>query len=123
MPAYTSILSDLSPKLKTRYRNENQFWNPGFTNGVRQFCGYQYFCYDVLFYLVSSYSPFFSNLFNQDLHKCIDPKNETREFRSTILFQISGSALHRGVKVPSFTRLCRKLCFKQFKVDPIILES
>jgi len=24
-----------------------------------QFCGYQYFCYEKSFYLVSSYSPFF----------------------------------------------------------------
>ena len=30
-----------------------------------------------------SYSPFFSNLLNQNLHKCEDPKKETREFRST----------------------------------------
>ena len=51
-----------SPKLKTGYRYENQFWNPGFTDGFRQFCGYQYFCYEILCYLVSSYSPFFLNL-------------------------------------------------------------
>ena len=50
--------------------NENQFQYPGFTNGVRQFCGFQYFCYEILFYLVSSYSPFLSNLLNQNLHKC-----------------------------------------------------
>ena len=48
-----------SPKLKTGYRYENQFWNPGFTNGVRQLCGYQYFCNEILFYLGSLYSPFF----------------------------------------------------------------
>ena len=24
----------VEPKLKTGYRYENQFWNPGFTNGV-----------------------------------------------------------------------------------------
>ena len=48
-----------SPKLKTGYRCIKQFWNPGFTNGVRQFCRYQYFSYEILFYLVSSYSRFF----------------------------------------------------------------
>ena len=57
-------------KLKTGYRYENQFWNPGFTDGFRQFCGYKYFCYEILFYIVSLYSPFFANLLNQNLHKC-----------------------------------------------------
>ena len=33
-----------------------------FTNGVRQFCGYQYLSYEILFYLVSEYSPFFQFL-------------------------------------------------------------
>ena len=37
-----------SPKLKTGHRYENRFWNPGFTNEVRQFCGYQYLCYEQL---------------------------------------------------------------------------
>ena len=31
----------LSPKLKTGYRYENQFLNPGFTNGFTQFCRYR----------------------------------------------------------------------------------
>ena len=35
--------------------------NPGFTDGFRQFCGYQYFCYEILYYLVSSYFPFFKS--------------------------------------------------------------
>ena len=39
-----------------------------------------------IFYLISSYTLFF-NLFNKNLHKlCCDPKKETREFRSAILF-------------------------------------
>ena len=42
---------------ETAYVYENQFRNPGFTNGGRQFCGYQYFCYEILFYFISSYSP------------------------------------------------------------------
>jgi len=58
-----------SPKLKTGYRYENKFWNPGFTDGFRQFCRYQYFCHEILYYLVSSYSPLFTNLLNQNLHK------------------------------------------------------
>ena len=52
-----SALNYQSLKLKTGYRYENQFWNPGFTKGVRQFCEYQYFCFDQFFYLVSPYSP------------------------------------------------------------------
>ena len=59
----------LSQKLKTGYHSENQFWNPGFTNGFTQFCGYRYFCYEILFYLVSSYFTIFSNLLNKNLHK------------------------------------------------------
>ena len=43
-------------------------------NGLRQFCGYQYFCDEILFYLVSLYSPLFQNLLNQNLHICLDPK-------------------------------------------------
>ena len=34
-----------------------------------------------------------SNLLNQNLHKCLDPKIET-EFCSTILFKISGSGVN-----------------------------
>ena len=60
---YKSVLQLLSPKLKTGYRYENQFLNSGFTNEVRQFCGYQYLCDKLLFYLVSSYSQsFFESL-------------------------------------------------------------
>ena len=51
-------------KLKTGYRYENQFWNPGFTDGFRQFCGYQYFCYEILCYLVSHILHFFESLKN-----------------------------------------------------------
>ena len=65
-----------SLKLKTGYLYENQIKNPGFRIGVRQFCGYQYFCNKILFHLVSSYSPLFLNLL---------------ELRSMILFLISGS--------------------------------
>jgi len=63
------IIYELSQKLKTGYHSENQFWNPGFTNGFTQFCGYRYFCYEILFYLVSSYFTIFSNLLNKNLHK------------------------------------------------------
>ena len=45
--SYNLILQ--SWKLKTGYCYESQFWNPGFVHGVRQFCGYQYFCYEILF--------------------------------------------------------------------------
>ena len=90
-----STLKFLSPKLKTVYRYETQFCNPSFTNGVWQFRGFQYFCYEIWIYLVSSCSL----LLNQNLHKC---KQETREFRSTILlnFGLWGS---RGNPGNSFT--------------------
>ena len=79
-----------SPKLKTGYRYENQFWIPGFTNGVRQFCGYQKFCYEILFYSVSSYSPFLLNLLNQNLQNFKTPKRKLWSFvqRSEYLFVI-----------------------------------
>ena len=51
-------------KLKT----ENQFWNPGFTNGIRQICGYQCFCCVILFYLVCLYSPYFSISYIKSTH-------------------------------------------------------
>ena len=38
------------------YRCKNQFQNP---SGVWQFCGYQYFSFEILFNLIYSYSPFF----------------------------------------------------------------
>ena len=62
----------LSLKLKTVYRYKNQFCNPGFTNGVRQFRGFQYFCNEIWIYLVSSCSQslLFLNRLNQNLHKC-----------------------------------------------------
>ena len=60
--------------------NENQFQYPGFTNGVRQFCGFQYFCYEILFYLVSSYSPFLSNLLNQNLQNVKTQKSKLGSF-------------------------------------------
>jgi len=66
----TKVLT-LEPKtLDMVIRYKNQFWNPGFTDGVRQFCGYQDFCYEIFFYLVSSYYPYFSNLLNPNLRKC-----------------------------------------------------
>ena len=69
-----------SPKLKTGYRYENQFWNPGFTNGIRQFCRYQYFCYEILFYSVASYSQFSFNLLNQNLQNVKTPKSKLGSF-------------------------------------------
>ena len=60
--------------MKTSYKN------PGFANGVRQFCGYQYFCYEILFYLVSSYSPILSNLLNQNLQNIKTSKRKLESF-------------------------------------------
>ena len=54
--------------------------------GLGSFVDINIFVIEIFFYLDSSYFPFLSNLLNQNLHKCQDPKNETREFRSTILF-------------------------------------
>ena len=57
-----------SPKLKTGYRNNNQFWNPGFANGVRQSCGYQYFLlWNIILFIFFIFSTFL-NLLNQNLH-------------------------------------------------------
>ena len=68
------------PKTSDRYQYENQFWNPGFINGVRQFCVYQFFCYEIFFYLVSSYSQFLSNLLNQNLQNVKTPKRKPGSF-------------------------------------------
>ena len=48
-----------SPKLKTKYRYENQFWNPGFKNGVMGSLVDINILIWTVFYLISSYSPFF----------------------------------------------------------------
>jgi len=37
--SYLKRIRPQNPKLETAYVYENQFWNPGFTNGGRQFCG------------------------------------------------------------------------------------
>ena len=39
-----------------------------------------YFCYEILFYLVSSYSPFLSNLLNQNLQNVKTPKRKLESF-------------------------------------------
>ena len=44
---------------------------------VRQFCGCQYFNYEIF---VSSYSPFFSNLSNQNLQNVKSPKRKLKGF-------------------------------------------
>ena len=49
---------------------KTSFKKPGFTNGVRQFCEYQYICKEILFFSVCLHSPFYSNLLSQNLHKC-----------------------------------------------------
>ena len=76
---YSFKFRALSPKLKTGYRYENQLWNPGFTNGVRQFCGYQYFGKNVILFSYFIFS-IFSNLSNQFLHKCLTPKRKLKNF-------------------------------------------
>ena len=48
----------LSPKLKMECSNETRYRKPSFMNGVKQFCRYQYFCQEKLFYAVSSHSLF-----------------------------------------------------------------
>ena len=83
-----------SPKLKTGNRYENKFWNPGFTNGVRQFCGYQYFCFEILFYLVSSYSSFFSNLWNQIYTNVKTPKRKLGRFVNDTLLNFGLRCIH-----------------------------
>ena len=50
------------PKTQDRISLKSQFYNLGFKNGDRQFCRYQYFHYEILYYLVSSCSPFFKSL-------------------------------------------------------------
>ena len=81
-----------SPKLKTWYHYENQFWNPGFINGVRQFCGYQFFCYEIFFYLVSSYSQFLSNLLNQNIKNVKTPTRELGSFVQRYSFKFRALA-------------------------------
>ena len=61
-----------------------------FPNGVRQVCGYQYFCHEILFYLVSSYSQFFRISLIKIYTNANYPRELTLEFLSTILFKISG---------------------------------
>ena len=72
----------LSPKLKTGYSYKNQFWNPSFKNGVRQFCGYQYFCYKILFYLVFFIFPSIFRIFLIKIYKNVKtPKRNSFKFR------------------------------------------
>jgi len=66
-----------SPKLKTGYRYENQFWNPGFTNGLTQFCRYRYFCFKILYYLVSSYFTIFFESLKSKSTQIIRPQKGT----------------------------------------------
>ena len=51
------------------------------------FCGYQYFCYEISFYLVYSYSSFVSNLLNQNLQNVKTPKRKLKRvsFNDTLL--------------------------------------
>ena len=58
-----ACLQSPSPKLKTESCCENQFWHPGFTNGVRQFCGYYYFfLWNIILFSSFIFSIFFKSL-------------------------------------------------------------
>ena len=70
----TALFRCQSPKFKTEYRSQNQFLNPGFTNGVRQFCEYQYFCYEIPFYSVCLYSPFHFEYLKSKSTQMISPQ-------------------------------------------------
>ena len=86
------LMGVLSPKLKTGYRYENQFWNPGFTNGFTQFCRYRYFCFEILFYLVSLYfTIFFESLKSKSTQK--SPKRKLGGFVQRYSFKFR--ALYR----------------------------
>ena len=80
-----------SPKLKTGYRYENQFWNPGFTNGFTQFCRYRYFCFEILYYLVSSYFTIFFESLKSKSTQIIRPKkgNSGVSFNDILLKELS----------------------------------
>ena len=57
-------------------------------NGVRPFCGYQCFCYEIFVYLVSWYSPFLSNLLNQNLQNVKIPKRKLESSRLWYCVQV-----------------------------------
>ena len=90
---------DLSTKLKTRFGFENQFCKPCFTNWVRQ-----YFCFKILFYLVSSYSPFY-HLLNQIYTNVKTPKRklgslvQRYSFKPSFLYTyISDTTREQGIE-------------------------
>ena len=66
---------------------------------VRQFCGCQYFNYEIF---VSSYSPFFSNLSNQNLQNVKTPKRNSR-------VSLNDTLLNFGLRCT-----CTQLCYMTF---------
>jgi len=54
--------------------------------GLGSFVDINIFVMKYYFFSVCLYSPFFSNLLNQNLQQMLRPQKETRDFRSTILF-------------------------------------
>ena len=80
-----------SPKLKTAgiASYENQFWNPGFTNGLRQFGGYEYL---ILFsFFVFS---IFTNLWNQIYTNVKTPKRKLGRFVNDTLLNFGLRYIH-----------------------------
>ena len=69
-----------SPNLKTGYLYENQFWNPGFYKWGWAVLWISIFLVwnIILFYFFIF--PIFSNLLNQNLHKCYEPKRKLVSF-------------------------------------------
>ena len=93
----------LSQKLKKGYRYENQFWNPGFTDWFRQLCGYQYLYYEILCYLVSSYSTFFSNYLKNSTQILRPHKENSKVSFNDTLLNFGHCSMETGQQKSGFT--------------------
>ena len=66
-------------------------------NGVKQFCGFQQFCYEIFFSFSFSYSPFLSNLLNQNLKNIKTPKRKLESFVQRYSFKFRALLLLENV--------------------------
>ena len=75
--------------------------------GVGSFCEYQYFYYEILFYLVSSYSPFFRYLKSKSTRILRHQKdNSGVKFNNTLLRFGFGSTSNYKEYKPCLMTMC-----------------
>ena len=97
--------------------------------GYRQFCGYQYFCDEILFYSISSYSPFFKSFKSKSTQMFRPQKrNSGVLFKDTLLNPGLWKVVRKGPSVKHYliqtilTQKATMSCFAKVSEDLELME-